>query len=382
MIQKLFAELFHSEPIIVRSPGRINLIGEHTDYSEGFVLPAAIDKYVQVAASKREDGLICLYAVQYNEHCVVNAEDIKPVKGSWTNYVLGVVDRLIERGHPISGFNMVIDGDIPAGAGLSSSAAMECAVCLTLSELFNLKLSRLSITLISQAAEHHFAGVKCGVMDQFASVYGKKDHVIKLDCRSLKYDYLPLKLEGYCITLFDTGVRHSLATTSAYNTRREECEAGLGMIKKQAPAIHSLRDVTMPQLNDITDPVIRKRCEYVVKENARLHAACEDLKIGDIRSFGQKMFQTHEGLSKDYEVSCPELDYLVYAVTRNSQVLGARMMGAGFGGCTINIIREDALEVIIYHLRRSYEKAMGKKLSVYLVQTANGTELLTQKMLA
>ncbi len=243
---------------------------------------------------------------------------------------------------------MNIEGDVPIGSGLSSSAAVECATAFALNELFQLGIEKMDLAFIGQKAEHEFARVMCGIMDQFASVFGKKDHVIRLDCQSMEYEYEPLKLEGYKILLLNTNVKHSLASTE-YNTRRQQCEAGVELVKSHHPEVKTLRDVTMPMLDKYVaneDPVIYKRCKYVVEENERLLAACEDLKRGDIRSMGKRMYQTHDGLSKEYEVSCKELDFLVEAVRNNPEVLGARMMGGGFGGCTINIVKESSIKEI------------------------------------
>lgn len=380
MITEVFGRQFGSEATLVfRSPGRINLIGEHTDYNEGFVLPAAVDRYVQVAASKRNDDTISLFAIQFNEAFEVHIDDIKPIEDSWTNYVLGVVDQLIKRGYTIGGFNMVVDGDVPVGAGLSSSAAIECAVCSALNELFGLNIEKFDIVKICQIAEHTYPGVKCGIMDQFASVFGKKDHALKLDCRSLDYEEVPLKLEGYKIVLLNTNVKHSLGST-AYNTRRQECATGVDMVSKHKDGIHSLRDVTVEMLEQyVTEPLIHQRCRYVVEENIRVMKAIEHMRKGNIRGLGEQMYRSHQGLSKEYEVSCPELDWLVEAVKDNPDVAGARMMGGGFGGCTINIIKEDAINALTERLAKDYRKAMNKELTVYIATTSNGTQNITEK---
>ena len=259
MIRKIFTEQFNEEPTVeVKSPGRINVIGEHTDYNEGFVLPAAIDKYGHVAISKRNDDIISLYAIEFKERFETKIADIKPIEGKWTNYVLGVVDQLIKRNISISGFNLVVTGDVPVGAGLSSSAAIECAVLYALDQLFGLHLSKFEIAKISQIAEHTFPGVQCGIMDQFASVFGKKDHALKLDCRSLEYEEVPLKLEGYHIVLLNTNVKYSLAST-AYNERRQQCASGVEMVKQHVKGVISLRDVTVDMLDQyVNDPLIYK----------------------------------------------------------------------------------------------------------------------------
>lgn len=376
-IESIFQQMFSEKPIIVRSPGRVNVIGEHTDYNDGFVLPCAIDKAVCVAVSKRDDNLIHLYSVNFNEVFVISLQDIKPTH-TWSTYVLGVVYQLNLRGYKISGLNLVLDGDIPIGAGLSSSAAVECAVVFALNELFQFKIGRMEMVLLAQKAEHTFSGVMCGVMDMFANMFGKKDHVIKLDCRSLSYQYEPLVLEGYKLVLLNTNVKHSLST-SEYNVRRQQCEQGVAWVKAFHPDVKSLRDVTSQMLNDYVfskDPIIYKRCRFVVEENARLLAACTALEAGDLITLGKKMFETHKGLSQAYEVSCHELDILVDGVKNNPEVLGARMMGGGFGGCTLNIIRDEAVDALVESLSESYHKKTDLVLSHYVVQTEDGTNLM------
>lgn len=374
-----FGRVFQSSrpPLVTSSPGRVNIIGEHTDYNEGFVLPAAIDKAIYVAVEKRDDGLIHLYSAGFDAEYKVQVSDIAPVDG-WPTYVLGVVDQLIKRGFYIGGFNLALDGDVPLGAGLSSSAAVECATVFALNELLGLQLSKMEMVQVAQKAEHEYAGVKCGIMDQFASMFGKENYVIRLDCRSLEYEYVPLDLKGYKILLLNTNVKHSLSS-SEYNTRRSQCEQGVALVQKAHPSVSSLRDVTMPMLEEFVAPVdqtIFRRCKYVVEEKDRLLNGCEDLKNGNIQALGEKMFQTHQGLSKEYEVSCGELDFLVDYVKDNTAVLGARMMGGGFGGCTINLVEESALDELITGLRPAYEKAFGKKLDYYLASIKQGTSLV------
>ena len=376
-IKQSFQAAFSSTPLIVRSPGRINLIGEHTDYNEGFVLPAAIDKSVYVAVSAREDHRIHLRSSNFNEQAEFVLDNLQPVKG-WPTYILGVVDQLMQQGHPIAGFNLLVAGDIPLGAGLSSSAAVECAVVFALDHLFGLQLPRMEMIRIAQQAEHRFAGVQCGIMDMFASMMGKKDQVIQLDCRSLAYEYEPLQLHPYSLLLFNTNVKHSLAS-SAYNERRQQCEQGVAWVQTQHPAVHSLRDITVDMLDQCVlprDPLIYRRCRYVVEENLRLLGACEDLQRSNIEALGAKMLATHRGLSKDYEVSCKELDFLVEAVRNEPGVLGARMMGGGFGGCTINIVESTLAENLTDRIAAVYRSAMGLELTPYTVQTADGTSLV------
>lgn len=377
-IKKIFNEKFHSEPIVVRSPGRINIIGEHTDYNDGFVLPGAIDKAIYIAISKRDDDLISLYASNFKEEFNCNLDNVTPSEKSWPNYILGIVDQLKKINKNIHGFNAVIDGDIPLGAGLSSSAAVECAAVFALNELFELHLDKLQMVKLAQHAEQQFAGVNVGIMDMFASIFGKKDFVIKLDCRSLEYEYIPFTLNKIKIVLLNTNVKHSLASTE-YNTRRKECEQGVEWIKAGHLEIKNLRDVSIDMLDEFVlpkDKIIYKRCRFIIEEIQRLLSACEDLKHHDINGLGKKMFATHEGLSKEYEVSCKESDYLVNAVKQNENVLGARMMGGGFGGCTINLVKEDAVDDLIENLSKDYEREMHLPLTAYIAQIENGTSLI------
>lgn len=364
----------NSDTLIVRSPGRINLIGEHTDYNNGFVLPAAINKAVYVAVEKSDDNSISLYSSSHNESFEVAIKDIHPVSGHWSVYILGVVDQMKKRNYKIDGFKLAIYGDVPLGAGLSSSAAVECATAFALNELFELGIERIDLTRIAQLAEHEFAGVKCGIMDQFASVFGKKDNVIRLDCRSLEYEYFPLKLEGYKIVLLDSQVKHSLAS-SEYNVRRGQCEDGVAMIQEKYSQVESLRDVSLNMIEECLrgDEIIYNRCKYIVEENIRLQEGCIDLLGGNLSAFGKKMFATHKGLSEQYGVSCEELDFLAAAVKKLPEVIGARMMGGGFGGCTINIVQEDAIEKVITGITEEYKRKTQKNLKAYVVQIGDGT---------
>jgi galactokinase len=364
--------------IVIRSPGRINLIGEHTDYNDGFVLPAAIDKAIYVAIEKKPGNTVTLHSIDFNESVELGLDELAPRPGHWSTYILGVIDQLQKRGNAISGFHLVIYGDVPLGAGLSSSAAVECGTAFALNELFKFNIDRKELALISQMAEHKFAGVKCGIMDQFASLMGKKDHVIRLDCRSLTYEYFPLRFQGYKIVLFDSQVKHSLAS-SAYNERRQECEQGVMLLQKKYPEVKSLRDATLPMIAELEhNSVIYKRCKYVVEENVRVVEGCKDLLNADPGAFGKKMYATHNGLSELYEVSCSEIDFLVDAATKIPAIAGSRMMGGGFGGCTINIIKEEMVEAVTRMLSEQYIMAVQRELKTYIVGIENGTSVLSQ----
>jgi galactokinase len=368
--------------IIVRSPGRINLIGEHTDYNDGFVLPAAIDKAAYISLTPREDEEVHLYSMDLKDYYKTSVKNISSINNpNWPNYLLGVVAQFIKAGISIKGFDAALTADIPMGAGLSSSAAVECAMAFALNEYTRAGFDKLTLVKMAQKAEHEYAGVKCGIMDQFTSVFGKKNHVVRLDCRTLQYEYEPFDISGYKIVLLDTNVKHSLAS-SEYNVRRQQCEAGIALIQPHHPEVKSLRDATVEMLDKYVQPVdelIYQRCKYVVEENNRLLGACKDLKNGDIKSFGKKMFATHDGLSELYSVSCKELDFLVEQVRDNENVLGARMMGGGFGGCTINIVKEEAIDGLIEKISANYNRAMNKELKAYVAQIEDGAAMLNIK---
>jgi galactokinase len=377
-IKKIFKDAYPDDalPFIIQSPGRVNIIGEHTDYNEGFVLPAAIDKAAYIAISLRADDEIHLFAFDLNEKFSTSIGDLKPSLAiNWPNYILGAVAQFIKKGIPVKGFNALLTSDVPSGAGLSSSAAIECATVFALDQLLQTKLDRMTMIQMAQKAEHEYAGVMCGIMDQFASMMGKKDFVIRLDCRTLNYEYVPFNPEGIKIVLLNTNVKHSLAS-SAYNTRRMECKQAVEWIKKHEPQVNSLRDVDEAMLDKYVLPqssLIDSRARFVVQEIERLVAGCTDLQKGDINSLGKKMFATHEGLSKMYEVSCPELDWLVNYVKNNEAVPGARMMGGGFGGCTINLVKEEGIDKLIEEIKPAYEKEMNLPLTCYIASVADGT---------
>jgi galactokinase len=374
-----YIELFDTQPILVRSPGRINLIGEHTDYNEGYVMPAAIDRQIVVAMDFAADNHSTLYSVKHNEFFSFHTSDPAKVKSPlWANYLLGVVRRFLDTGKSIRSFDCVIDGDVPTGAGLSSSAALECSFAFALNHLQRSNIPTKELILISQWAEHNYAGVKCGIMDQFSSMMGQEGKAFVLDCRSLEYRYFPVDLSNASIVLCDSMVKHSLAS-SEYNTRRSECEQGVSIIRRHYPQVKTLRDATLQMIEDRKVELPEKvyhRCSYVVQENKRVLDASRDLEKGDMISFGKKMYETHEGLSKQYEVSCEELDFLVEESKKNDGVIGARMLGGGFGGCTINLVAKSKTEPFISRMTEAYRKRYQVDMNTYVVSIKDGTSLI------
>ncbi len=377
-IRNEFKSRFESEPLLVCAPGRINIIGEHTDYNMGFVLPAAIDKHIIYAINKNGTDKHRFFSYDLKDEVEIIAENIKPIEKQWANYLLGVIAQINKTGKKIDGIDCVFGGDIPLGAGLSSSAALETGFAFALNEIFDLGFSKMELVKMSQIAEHEYAGVKCGIMDQFASVFGKKDHVIRLDCRSLEYKHFPLKLDNYNVLLCDTQVKHSLAS-SEYNTRRQECETGVEILKKYDNSIESLRDVSMEMLSEHEsefDPVVYKRCKFVVGEVDRLIEACDELEKGNVKRVGELMYETHAGLRDNYAVSCKELDILVDIAEKSGVVIGSRMMGGGFGGCTINIVHKDHENEFSTKVTEEYKKQAGIDLKIYKVSVEDGTHIV------
>jgi galactokinase len=377
-IEGKFRTLFREEPVLVRSPGRVNLIGEHTDYNEGFVLPAAIDKAIFFAISARSDRHCHVTASDLGETFKFSLDALQPSPQHWPNYLMGVVDQFVKRGCPIGGFNCVFGGDIPIGAGLSSSAALEAGLAVALNIIFEAGIDNLSLVKLAQRAENEFVGVRCGIMDQYVNIFGRRDRVLRIDCRSLEHTTYSFEYP-VDIVLFDTGRSHSLAS-SEYNRRREECSEGVAAIRKRHPSVTHLRDVTPAMLaearSDMSATTYR-RCAYVVGEIERLLRGCRALERNDLDEFGQCMFETHDGLSRDYEVSCPELDHLVDLVRNMDGVYGARMMGAGFGGCTINLVRREATAEISGFVQEQYRRKFGNSPKRYVTSVASGTEILS-----
>jgi galactokinase len=377
-VANVFKQHFSTVPLIASAPGRINLIGEHTDYNNGYVLPAAIDKAAYIGIQKRTDDVIHLYAIDMDEHFITSVQVLNKIAFHWSGYVLGIVDQLKKMGASITGFNAVLTCNVPIGGGMSSSAAVECATIFALNQLFQLQLQRLAMVKLAQQAENQFVGVKCGIMDMFASIMGKKNHVIQLDCSNLQHTYFPLALQNYKMVLFDTQVKHSLAS-GEYNIRRQQCETGVNALQQKFPHINSLRDVSIEMLDDAfikqVGLVVYHRCLYIVQEIARVAAACIDLQNNDLVSFGKKMYATHYGLSTMYQVSCTELDLLVNLAKSETTILGARMMGGGFGGCTINLIQQNAIDDIYERWAKKFEAQTGKQLKMYITTPQDGAKI-------
>ena len=361
----------------VLSPGRINIIGEHIDYNDGYVLPAAIDKIICFAFEKNNSNQSRIIAIDLNDEFEINlADPIELTDNMWTNYLRGVLKQLKLKGFKVEGFNCVFSSTIPVGSGLSSSAALECGFLFGLNELFNLNIKPVDIALMGQSAEH-WVGINCGIMDQFSSVMGLENKVIKIDCRTLEYEYHNADFNDYSLILFDSNVKHTLMT-SAYNERREQCEEGIAIVTNNFPEITSFRNCTeqhIIELKDVMSAAVYKRSLYVVKEINRVILACDALDKGDIETLGKLMFETHEGLSTDYEVSCAELDMIVDTLKKEEAVIGSRLMGGGFGGCTINLIKKGHEDRIKKQLSALYFETFGIELKIYDVKIGNGTSL-------
>ncbi len=372
-ITEIFFEKFSAQPAIYFSPGRINLIGEHVDYNDGFVMPAAIDKGIYYAIAENDSRIIQFYSVDFAESISVNIHEVKKMNG-WANYVLSVINEFVLLKKNVKGFDCVFAGDIPRGAGMSSSAAVEGGLAFAMNELFDLGLSRIELAKLCQRAEHNFPGVQCGIMDQFANMMGKKDKVILLDCADLSYHYFPLELNGYKIVLLNSMVHHTLAS-GEYNRRRKQCEEGLMIMSANSP-VRSFRDIrkweNLLGYESMMGKEVFDRCLYVVQEIGRTQRASEFLQQNNLFEFGKLMYASHEGLSKLYDVSCAELDFLVNQAAINPGVIGARLMGGGFGGCTINIVKEEAVDDFIEKTNIAYQQQFKISPEAYIVETSDG----------
>ncbi|MGA9117895.1 MAG: galactokinase [Bacteroidota bacterium] len=377
-IVAVFSRHFGGKPLVVRSPGRVNLIGEHTDYNDGFVLPAAIDKAIYFAVAPRTDRLFHFVSVDLHQEEQGSFQALKHSSLGWPDYLLGVIDQLQKSGRQVNGVNLAFGGTIPIGAGMSSSAAIEAGFLVALNTLFELGLDRITMARLGQKAENEFVGVRCGIMDQFANLFGKEQTVLRLDCRSLEYEEVPFTRPDLKILLCDSMIRHELAS-SEYNTRRKQCEDGVATLRRSFSGVRALRDATSEMLCSMQsefDPVVYRRCRHVIDENERVLSACDALGKGDLEAFGDFMVKSHESLRDLYEVSCKELDVLVEAALGLEGVYGSRLMGGGFGGCTINLVREDCVEEFAMELPETYRDATGREMNIHLCTIADGTSVL------
>ncbi|WP_036386629.1 galactokinase [Muricauda sp. MAR_2010_75] len=363
----------------VSSPGRVNLIGEHTDYNDGFVLPAAIDKSITMRFRVNGSNTRCtIKSKGFDSVLIVDFAKLDKGTEGWHNYVLGVLNEMQLLTKDLKGFDCEMETDIPVGSGVSSSAALECGLAFGLNELFDLGLDRWQIIKLGQRAEHNFVGTQCGIMDQFASVMGRKNHSMLLDCQSLDFEYIPTKMDPYVILMLNTNVKHNLST-SGYNDRKEESSSGLKIIAERYGVPNSFRDITIDMINSCREElgdVRYRRCSYVLEENQRVLKAVEHLKNNDLTNLGKLLYESHQGQSKKYEVSCPELDFLVDFSRDWKEVLGARMVGGGFGGCTLNIIHKEAVDSFVSAVSEAYKKKFSIELSPFQTVPSEGTAII------
>ncbi|HEX9110717.1 MAG TPA: galactokinase [Terriglobales bacterium] len=374
LLTERFQQSYGTHPKIFRAPGRVNLIGEHTDYNDGFVMPAAIEFYTWVAASKRNGRILHVHSDQFAETVDLSLDALAgPPRKHWSDYIRGVAAVMQATGYTLSGANLVIQGQVPLGAGLSSSASLEVSTALALISVSNFELPPLELVKICQRAEHEYAGTRCGIMDQFIATFGRSGHALMLDCRSLDYNLLPIPPDVRLV-MCNTMVRHELAA-GEYNHRRADCETGVRTLGQHLPNVLALRDVTLAGLerhrNELPEPVYR-RCRHVISENQRVLAAADALQSRDLGRFGLLMYESHSSLRDDYEVSCRELDLLVELASACEGVYGARMTGGGFGGCTVNLVRSDAVDRFQYRITEAYEERTGKIPDVYVCSAAQG----------
>lgn len=373
-VKERFKQTFKSDPLLIFSPGRINIIGEHTDYNGGYVFPAAVDKGIAAAIQKSDTGSSTAIAMDLDSTIEFELDKLKPSKeGSWENYVFGVVAEIQNRNKIVGDFNIVFKGNIPSGAGMSSSAALENAVVFGLNELFELGLTKTEMILISQKAEHNYVGVKCGIMDQYASMFGIENNALLLDCRTIEAVPFEINFKNHQIVLINTNVKHSLSD-SAYNDRRSACESIAELLK-----IETLRDANQEDLETIIDKVTPENYQkalYVIQEIERTQKAAKAITDNDLEKLGALLYASHNGLQHQFKVSCVELDFLVDQAKKNKHVLGARMMGGGFGGCTINLIERNHVKAFTESVSKAYKNKFEKECSVYFVELSNGTHLI------
>ncbi len=376
-IAEKFKTLFGEDGEFFASAGRINLIGEHTDYNGGYVFPGAVDKGIMAEIKLNGTDKVCVFALDLDEYVEFGLNEEDAPEQSWARYVFGVCRETIKRGGKIAGFNAVFAGDVPLGAGMSSSAALESTFAFALNYLFDCHIDKFELARIGQSTEHHYCGVKCGIMDQFASIFGKAGNLMRLDCKTMEYKYYPFHPEGYRLVLLDSVVKHELAS-SAYNKRRESCERAAAAIRKNHPEVEFLRDARMEWLEEVKAEISEEdymRAEYVIDEVQRVLDVCDALEKDDYETVGKKMYETHHGMSKLYEVSCEELDYL-NDIAKECGVTGSRVMGGGFGGCTINLVKDGLYDSFIAKAKSAFSAKFGHEPKVYDVVISDGARKL------
>ena len=376
-IHSKFLSLYGEGGTFYAAAGRINLIGEHTDYNGGYVFPGAIDKGIMAEIKPNGTDKVRLYSLDYDASAVFGLEEADKPAEAWACYIFGVCRETIKRGGTVKGFDAVFAGDVPLGAGLSSSAALESCFAFALNDMNNNGFDRFELARIGQSTEHNYCGVMCGIMDQFASCFGKEGQLIRLNCKTLEHQYFPFNPEGYKLVLLDTCVKHELAS-SAYNFRRQSCERAAAAIKQNHPEVDFLSDCKRVWLDEVRDKISEEdfiRAEYVIGEVQRVLDVCDALERGDYETVGEMMYQTHFGLSRLYEVSCPELDFLA-ALARKMDVTGSRVMGGGFGGCTINLVKESLYDAFVAAAAEQYRAKFGHDLKKYDVVISDGARKL------
>lgn len=378
IIAKAFLEIFSQEPLVAFAPGRINLIGEHTDYQEGFVFPAAVAQGIWVGVQKNGTNTARIHSVDFQEDFVFDLQSFSPKKGHWANYIMGMVSQFKQAGYPVAGFDMAFGGNIPVGSGLSSSAALSVGIGTALSGLYNFKIPKKSLALYAQKSEQLFEGLNCGIMDPYASAFGKANHALLLDCRTNSHQEIPISFGEYSLLLVNTKVKHKLAD-SAYNKRRSAVEESVNLLADDFPGIKTLRDIpesALDQVKAILPAELFPKAKHVIKEDGRVHKAGNCLKTGDLIGFGKLMNASHSSLSDDYEVSCKELDFLAEEAWKKPYVLGSRMMGGGFGGCTINLLKTDSMDDFKKTISKSYQDTFQIEPEFIAVSPSEGAHLL------
>jgi len=375
-ITNAFERLYGAHPRMYRAPGRVNLIGEHTDYNEGFVMPTSINFSTYVAMSERDDHVLRIHSDIFKEETSMDLSRA-PKRGRkhWSDYPFGVAIKLGEAGHSVSGANLLVHGEVPLGSGLSSSAAIEVSTGLGLLDISHEKIDRLQLAKTCQKAENEFVGARTGLMDQFIACFGKAGHAVMLDCRSLESEALPIP-DDVSVVVCNTMVKHELAS-GEYNARREQCEAGVRILSRHLPNVKSLRDATVTDVERLKDElgeIVYKRCLHVASENERVRKAAKALRQRELETFGRLMYESHQSLRDDFEVSCRELDVMVDLASHIDGVFGARMTGGGFGGCTVNLIASETVDEFTGTIKSRFADATGSDPDIYICSAADGAE--------